>query len=317
MICKQALDLTSTLRGSAPSTQQIYKRRAQQFLLTMGQIDSIDLTHIDGLWLSTVLNRAAVTEWLVGLQQHQPMLGKSALDLARSAIVFLARIAAEQHIVDDDTYLSIQSIQPLSAESGQHPGTWLMLEEIARLIEVLDTPGIWQPIYQMRNRALIQLMLFCGIRAGEAAAARWGDLIRQGSHNMLRVHGKGKKVGYIKVPPEVYAALVDWRRQHPAAANDAFIFVNAHHRSRHLRPLTTASIWKTVQTAGQAAHVTTLSPHDLRRTFARMVYEAGASYELIRQTLRHEQVAMTEHYVNAQVEFEQTAADFLAEFLQV
>jgi len=75
MICKQALDLTSALRGSAPSTQQIYKRKTQQFLLTMGQIDSIDLTHIDGLWLRTRLKitsrssrvNSVVPEWASGV----------------------------------------------------------------------------------------------------------------------------------------------------------------------------------------------------------------------------------------------------------
>lgn len=317
MIRKQTLDLTDALKGYSVSAKIIYGRRCREFLTNVAHQPIMDMRHIEVQLLQQALTKADAMRWLVALRNSQPNLGQSALDLARSAIVFLARTAAEEGIIDDEIYLSIQSIKPLIGETGQRPGTWLMVDEIVCLVAVLNEKEIWQPMFQARNKALILLMLFCGIRVGEAAAARWSDLMKQGQHLMLRIHGKGEKVGYVKLPDEVIDALEEWRKHHPSPTTVAFIFVNAHHRSRFHQPLHADAIWKYVQAAGHAAGLATLAPHDLRRTFARMVYEAGASFELIRQTLRHEQVTMTAHYVNAQMELDHTATDFLADYLEV
>src|SRR5258708_5991220 len=52
-----------------------------------------------------------------------------------------------------------------------------------------------------------------------------------------------------------------------------------------------------------------VSPHDLRRSFARGAYEAGASMELIRQTLGHSNTATTEHYIATKLELDWSASD--------
>ena len=317
MIRKQTFDLTSALQGSASSTQRIYKRHTRAFLEATGPCSNLDLAHIDTRLLRRVLTKANMQRWLVARQQRQPPLGQSALDLTRSALVFLARTAAEQGVITEEAYLSIRSVPPPSAESGQNPGTWLTPDDVVRFIQQLATPNLKRPMYQVRNQALILLMLYCGLRVGEAAAARWGDLLTQGRHRVLRIHGKGEKVGYVKLPSEILDVLDAWRVHHPDPSPSAFMFVNVHHHSRSQKPLTGSSIWREVQNVSRAAGLPALSPHDLRRTFARLSYEAGASHELIRQTLRHAHVTMTEHYVNAQLALEHTATDFLAAYLEV
>jgi integrase len=52
-----------------------------------------------------------------------------------------------------------------------------------------------------------------------------------------------------------------------------------------------------------------VSPHDLRRSFARGAYEAGVSFELIRQALGHSNIATTERYVNSVLELDNAATD--------
>ena len=71
-----------------------------------------------------------------------------------------------------------------------------------------------------------------------------------------------------------------------------------------------------VQQAANAAGTPTIAPHDLRRSFARGAYEAGASFELIRQSLGHSNIATTERYVNSALELDHAATDIWADALE-
>lgn len=64
--------------------------------------------------------------------------------------------------------------------------------------------------------------------------------------------------------------------------------------------------------AGKKAGLSDVSPHDLRRSFARGAYEAKAPMELIRQVLGHSNLATTERYINAVLELDRAATDIWA-----
>jgi integrase/recombinase XerC len=70
-----------------------------------------------------------------------------------------------------------------------------------------------------------------------------------------------------------------------------------------------------VQQAAKAAGLPPISPHDLRRSFARGAYEAGVPFELIRQALGHSNIATTERYVNSVLELDHAATDIWANVL--
>jgi integrase/recombinase XerC len=74
-------------------------------------------------------------------------------------------------------------------------------------------------------------------------------------------------------------------------------------------------VWNVVQQAAKAAGLPRISPHDLRRSFARGAYEAGVSFELIRQALGHSSIATTERYVNSALELDRAATDIWANVL--
>src|SRR5205807_10350949 len=79
--------------------------------------------------------------------------------------------------------------------------------------------------------------------------------------------------------------------------------------------ITDRAIWMVVQQAAKAAGLPKISPHDLRRSFARGAYEAGVSVELIRQSLGHSNIATTERYVNSVLELDRAATDIWANIL--
>ena len=82
-----------------------------------------------------------------------------------------------------------------------------------------------------------------------------------------------------------------------------------------IQSITDKSVWLIVRDCAVSAGLGQIAPHDLRRSFARGAYEAGASMELVRQSLGHSNIATTERYVNSVLELNNAATDIWSEVL--
>jgi integrase len=159
-------------------------------------------------------------------------------------------------------------------------------------------------------------MVTCGLRRDEVAAACWADLARQGRNQILRVHGKGEKMRVVKLPDMALVVLEAWRAYHPLPEGKRPLFTRIWKGGTVTTSgITDKAVWIVVQQAAKAAGLQKVSPHDLRRSFARGAYEAGVSFELIRQALGHSSIATTERYVNSVLELDRAATDIWANSL--
>lgn len=66
--------------------------------------------------------------------------------------------------------------------------------------------------------------------------------------------------------------------------------------------LTASGVWWVVKQHAIAIGLGEIAPHDLRRTLAHLMRDAGAELEQIQHTLGHASVQTTEKYVNARLE---------------
>ncbi len=62
---------------------------------------------------------------------------------------------------------------------------------------------------------------------------------------------------------------------------------------------------------GSEAEVKDFSPHDLRRTYAQLGYEAGVPIIQISTLLGHSSVSTTQKYLNLELDLETTVSDFI------
>lgn len=64
----------------------------------------------------------------------------------------------------------------------------------------------------LRNRAVVALIGFCGLRCCEVQKALYGDLRTLGDTNVLYILGKGRdeKTEYVKISPAVYQMLQEY-----------------------------------------------------------------------------------------------------------
>jgi integrase/recombinase XerC len=148
----------------------------------------------------------------------------------------------------------------------------------------------------LRDRALLELLYSCGLRAAECAGLDW-SAIHEGL-GVARVLGKGHKERVVPVGAEALAALRDYRSHWKLERRDAkAVFLNAS-GSR----LTTRSIGRIVEkqlkAAGIAAHAT---PHSLRHSFATHLLESGADLRAIQEMLGHASIATTQRYTHLEL----------------
>jgi len=148
----------------------------------------------------------------------------------------------------------------------------------------------------LRDRALLELMYACGLRASEAITLEVTDVDLQAG--VLRARGKGSKERLVPVGREAIAAVQLYlHRGRPAltGAGDAReLFVN-----RRGTGLTRQGLYKIVQRHARAVGLEDrMSPHTLRHTFATHLLAGGCDLRSVQEMLGHADVATTQIYTH-------------------
>jgi integrase/recombinase XerD len=152
----------------------------------------------------------------------------------------------------------------------------------------------------LRDRALLELMYACGLRATEAIDLEVGELDLK--HGVLRARGKGSKERLVPVGREAIDAVrIYLERGRPAlvgAGDVRHLFVN-----RRGTGLTRQGLYKIVQRHARAAGLEEkMSPHTLRHTFATHLLAGGCDLRAVQEMLGHADIATTQVYTHLSAE---------------
>jgi site-specific recombinase XerD len=157
-----------------------------------------------------------------------------------------------------------------------------------------------------RDVAIIALMLATGLREGEIVKLVVDDLYQTyGGVPALRVQsGKGTKARMVPFGDMLWARQIVEIWLNGLEAGPVFTAMRRGHGNmvdQHStgKPMTTRSVQRMlkrypISIDGVPATVT---PHDLRRSYARNLFLAGISTEVIRQNLGHADVKTTQDYI--------------------
>jgi integrase/recombinase XerD len=161
--------------------------------------------------------------------------------------------------------------------------------------KLLSQPSGTEPA-ALRDRALLELMYACGLRASEAIGLELLDVdIQEG---VLRARGKGSKERVVPVGQAALKALRFYlERGRPALVKgspEPHLFVNFRGGQ-----LTRQGLYKIVRrhalTAGLADR---MSPHTLRHTFATHLLTGGCDLRSVQEMLGHADVSTTQLYTH-------------------
>lgn len=186
---------------------------------------------------------------------------------------------------------------------------------------------------EVRDLAIVDVMLFSGLRRSEVAALKFSNLIRDSGRWWVRIQGKRKKTRRIKMHDSLYASLSRWfevagLKWRESDSLNAPVF-RAFDKGDHItiRPIDTNVIDRVVSGTGARTSVIgadgkieTLAPitggdrlssHDLRRTFARNAYDNGAPLVQVQLALGHDDPKTTIRYIGLDLPEDRTAVDFV------
>jgi site-specific recombinase XerD len=162
-----------------------------------------------------------------------------------------------------------------------------------------------------RDRAILAVLIGCGLRRAETVAIRMEDPQLREEHWVIAdLIGKGRHIRTVPMPSWVKNAIDEWTAKAEIAEGNVFRLVNRQ-GTIWGDGITPKAIWHIVKAAAQRAGIVNLAPHDLRRTCARLCHLAGGELEQIQFLLGHVSVQTTERYLGCKQKLHQAVNDQL------
>ncbi len=276
------LDFLSYLeleRGLSRNTLNAYRTDLHQFgeFLAAHGIDALTIRPVE------------ISDFLADLATGNGRPACSASTIHRKSAClrsFYKHLRRDELIADDPT---VALSAPRRAKKLPH------VLNYAEVQKLLAAPRGDEPT-TLRDRALLEVMYACGLRASETIGLDVADVdLHEG---FLRARGKGSKERLVPLGRQAIAAIAGYMRGgRPKLVGDrheAKLFLNFRGG-----PLTRQGLYKIVQRHARAAGLGgQMSPHTLRHSFATHLLAGGCDLRAVQEMLGHADIATTQMYTH-------------------
>ena len=216
------------------------------------------------------LNRAVVLRYRFFLEQNN--LAPSTINVRLAAVRRLAYEAADSGLLSPELAPGIRRVKG-AKRLGVRIGNWLSINQSKTWLQMSSL----ETARGQRDRAILALLIGCGLRRAELAGLRTEDLQNREEHCVIAdLIGKGKHIRTVPVPIWAKRAVDKWTEVAGISTGRIFRRVNRF-GTIWGEGITPKAIWHVVKAAALRAGIQNLAPHDLRRTCARLCHVAGAS----------------------------------------
>ncbi len=269
-------------RGSSQNTIDEYARDLEAYS-----------AHLDALGVGDVdeVEPAAVVDFEVSLSKagYAPATVKRKMSAVRGFHKF--------SMSEEYTKKSPIDVLKLPKVPSKLPEV-LSIAEVSRMLDAMGADGA----LERRDRALLETLYGCGLRASEACGLDMAALHLE--DGFLVVMGKGSKERLVPVSGAAMDALrsycdegaraeLSMKAKRPRREDMGAVFLNARGGR-----LTRQGLFGIVRKAGEAAGIESLHPHTLRHSFATHMLEGGADLRVIQQILGHASISTTQIYTH-------------------
>lgn len=176
---------------------------------------------------------------------------------------------------------------------GVRLGNWLTAEQSQKLLQAPDV----ERLKEKRDRALLAILLACGLRRHEAVGLNFGHLQQREEHcAIVDLKGKAGHTRTIAMPAWVKQILDQWLQAANITSGKLFRRVHKMGKAWGER-LTEKAVWHVVREYASKSNIDKLAPHDFHRTCARLCHTVGGELEQIQFLLGHVSIQTTERYL--------------------
>ena len=237
-------------------------------------------------------NKTVVTRYRIHLESRQ--LAPGTVNVRLAAVRRLAYEAADAGLLSPELAAGTRRVKG-ARKLGVRLGNWLTADEARRLWQ---SPRL-ETLKGKRDRALLAVLLGCGLRRRELAELTLDLLQRREDHwAIVDLVGKGGHIRTVPVPDWVKQTLDDWLVAAGIVTGRVFRCV-CRAGTTWGDGMTERVVWHVVKEYAAKLNLTRLAPHDLRRSCARLCHMAGGEMEQIQFLLGHVSVQTTEKYLGS------------------
>ena len=254
--------------------------------------------------------KAVVNAYRASLEARK--LSPSTINLRLSAIRKLAMEAADNGIMPPTVAAAISRVKG-AKQTGIRAGQWLTREQAENLLSAPD------PTTKKgkRDRALLAVLIGCGLRRREAAALTVDHIqLRDARWVIVDLIGKGGRVRTVPMPSWTKSAIDSWTAAAEIVSGILFRAINRGGRVTG-SSITPRGIFDLVHHFGSKIGVPNLAPHDLRRTFAKLAHKGKSGLEQIQLSLGHASITTTERYLGVRQDLTDAPCDRLGLTVEV
>src|SRR4051794_1717865 len=224
-------------------------------------------------------NKAAVQKYRAELEIKG--LAPSSINVRLSAIRRLALEAEDNGLMAPALAGGVARAKG-AKRSGLRMGRWLTSEQAERLLAVPDL----KTLKGIRDHAAMAILIGAGLRRSEVAALNFEHLqYRDGRWLIADLIGKHGRIRSVPIPLWTHLAVTRWQEAAGITLGALFRGVTRHGSvtAGRISPQAVFQIVKSYSATLDFA----VSPHDLRRSFARMAHLGRAPLEQIQLSLGH------------------------------
>ena len=274
----------------SPQSQRTYGRAMEEFIIWYCSEPRL------------ALSRSVVLRYRLKLENAR--LAPATINVRLAAVRRLATEAADSGLLSNDLIAGIRRVRGVR-QLGRRIGNWLTPDQGRRLLGSIPT----ETLRGKRDAAMLGLLVGCGLRRTELVELDVAQLQQREEHwAIVDLIGKGGRVRTVPVPASVKQSIDEWicaaeiteGRLFRAIRKNGVIWGHG---------VTQNVVWYVVKQCAERAGIRNLAPHDLRRSCARMCYEAGGELEQIQFLLGHASVLTTERYIGCKQRIGQAVND--------
>src|SRR5271168_2470990 len=193
---------------SSPITKRVYNMALNEFMGWFQQAPRPGFS------------KATVHAWRVWLEERG--LGSSSIIIRMSAIRKLAAEAADNGLLAPELAQGISRVKSVKS-TGIRVGNWLSQRQAQALLSAPDISNL----RGLRDRAILAVLLGCGLRRSEVAALTFGHVQqRDGRWCIVDLIGKHGRVRTTPMPAWVKVAIDTWTTATGIVAGPVFRPVN-------------------------------------------------------------------------------------------
>lgn len=200
----------------------------------------------------------------------------------RISLALFCQFAVAEKLVEYNPFQGVpikekQQSAPLSLNKSDYLA---LLRQVERAANTANTDH--QRRLAIRNRAMISLMVYAGLRVGELCALHTSDLLLSDRKGEVRVmDGKGNKSGTVPLGREARMAVAEWLK----IFGGEMLFDG----------ITERQVQRVVAEIGGLAGLE-IHPHMLRHTFVYNALQQSGNLVIAQQLARHNRIDQTARY---------------------